>query len=374
MSKKKKSSPLVEVINLKTGKFSQERIAYEEIHVLKRARSQLSNNQIARLTKIYPLTGSLLNDTLNDWIKGFTYDFHPEREILIWERIAYVLTKHCNQYNLASDERRNTLVRLIDLTNGVECEDRLSKELVLLWKKAAKENLELGKSKSLNPISDKNLTDKEISINPWHNIDHVKLVSAYQKSIKSLELSLEEKDDVLVRLVRLMEGEEPQDFLSKKLQYLLTTNNKDSKGRKGQSKFRQALIKVYQGTCAITGCDEESALEAAHIIRYSDAGTNHPSNGMLLRADIHTLFDKSLLSVNPQNYEVIVSPKLLGTSYTELNATVRTILNRQRWNAGFSIITEANTNGGMRVSASASKNVRSIDNKRSSFISDINHS
>ena len=42
-------------------------------------------------------------------------------------------------------------------------------------------------------------------------------------------------------------------------------------------------------------------------------------------------------------------------------ATVRTILNRQRWNAGFSIITEANTNGGMRVSASASKNVRSID-------------
>ena len=116
-----------------------------------------------------------------------------------------------------------------------------------------------------------------------------------------------------------MEGEEPQDFLSKKLQYLLATNNKDSKGRKGQSKFRQALIKVYQGTCAITGCDEESALEAAHIIRYSDVGTNHPSNGMLLRADVHTLFDKSLLSVNPQNYEVIVSPKLLGTSYTKLN-------------------------------------------------------
>ena len=42
-------------------------------------------------------------------------------------------------------------------------------------------------------------------------------------------------------------------------------------------------------------------------------------------------------------------------------AKVRTILNRQRWNAGFSIITEANTNGGMRVSASASKNVRSIE-------------
>ena len=58
---------------------------------------------------------------------------------------------------------------------------------------------------------------------------------------------------------------------------------------------------------------------------------------------------------------------LLGTGlFVGVNAlldtaTVRTILNRQRWNAGFSIITEANTNGGMRVSASASKNVRSID-------------
>jgi len=48
-------------------------------------------------------------------------------------------------------------------------------------------------------------------------------------------------------------------------------------------------------------------------------------------------------------------------------ATVRTILNRQWWNAGFSIITEANTNGGMRVSASASKNVRSIDIENISY-------
>ena len=52
-------------------------------------------------------------------------------------------------------------------------------------------------------------------------------------------------------------------------------------------------------------------------------------------------------------------PKELFYSLS-LPATVRTILNRQRWNAGFSIITEANTNGGMRVSASVSKNVRSI--------------
>jgi len=54
-------------------------------------------------------------------------------------------------------------------------------------------------------------------------------------------------------------------------------------------------------------------------------------------------------------------PPFLSLHFVEFFiSTVRTILNRQRWNAGFSIITEANTNGGMRVSASASKNVRSI--------------
>ena len=51
---------------------------------------------------------------------------------------------------------------------------------------------------------------------------------------------------------------------------------------------------------------------------------------------------------------------VVGSNILGLKTTVRTILNRQWWNAGFSIITEANTNGGMRVSASASKNVRSI--------------
>ena len=59
----------------------------------------------------------------------------------------------------------------------------------------------------------------------------------------------------------------------------------------------------------------------------------------------------------PYSSQYFYSEKLTSQ---RLTTTVRTILNRQRWNAGFSIITEANTNGGMRVSASVSKNVRSI--------------
>jgi hypothetical protein len=61
-------------------------------------------------------------------------------------------------------------------------------------------------------------------------------------------------------------------------------------GRRGQQVFRQRLLDIY-GTCLVTGCDAEGVLEAAHIQPYRGAGTFLESNGLLLRADIHTLFD-----------------------------------------------------------------------------------
>ncbi|MBD2054613.1 hypothetical protein H6F88_00965 [Oculatella sp. FACHB-28] len=49
--------------------------------------------------------------------------------------------------------------------------------------------------------------------------------------------------------------------------------------RQGQSQFRQELITAYKGKCAISGCDVEQALEAAHIIPYNGIQTNNTSNG-----------------------------------------------------------------------------------------------
>jgi HNH endonuclease len=69
--------------------------------------------------------------------------------------------------------------------------------------------------------------------------------------------------------------------------------------RRGQEKFRKDLLYNYGGRCAITNCNVTSVLEAAHIRPYSDGGLTHPSNGILLRSDIHTLFDLDLLSINP---------------------------------------------------------------------------
>lgn len=85
--------------------------------------------------------------------------------------------------------------------------------------------------------------------------------------------------------------------------------------RKGQPMFRKSLLKAYQKTCAISGCKLEPILEAAHIHPYKGDHTNFTANGLLLRADIHTLFDLNFLSVNAASLLVEISPELLGTEY-----------------------------------------------------------
>ena len=68
--------------------------------------------------------------------------------------------------------------------------------------------------------------------------------------------------------------------------------------RRGQPKFRSELLKAYGMRCAVTGCEVISVLEAAHIISYLGSDTNHVTNGILLRADIHTLYDLGDLRID----------------------------------------------------------------------------
>jgi hypothetical protein len=91
--------------------------------------------------------------------------------------------------------------------------------------------------------------------------------------------------------------------------------------RQGQPEFRNQLIQAYGGRCAITDCDAIDALEAAHISPYLGPKTNHVSNGLLLRADIHTLFDRSLLSIDDERMTVIIHVDLKSTTYRNLDGT-----------------------------------------------------
>ena len=104
------------------------------------------------------------------------------------------------------------------------------------------------------------------------------------------------------------------------------------KARRGQSKFRRDLLNAYNCKCAITGCAVDSVLEAAHISPYLGKHTNLVGNGILLRADIHMLFDLGLLGFNCQ-YTVIVSKELEGSAYWQYNGKPISYLpdNRNHW-------------------------------------------
>ncbi|QRD62796.1 HNH endonuclease (plasmid) [Xanthomonas citri pv. citri] len=87
--------------------------------------------------------------------------------------------------------------------------------------------------------------------------------------------------------------------------------------RQGQWLFRAKLLDAYDKRCAISGCTAIEVLEAAHILPYRGEHTNRLDNGLLLRADIHTLFDYQLLWITPE-HTVALAPSLLATDYAAL--------------------------------------------------------
>mgnify|MGYP001032738397 CR=1 FL=1 len=96
-----------------------------------------------------------------------------------------------------------------------------------------------------------------------------------------------------------------------------------SKVRKGQNAFRMRLLSAYSNRCAVTGVGAEVCLEAAHIDPYSQDQNHDVSNGILLRADIHALFDANLLSINT-DFRIVISTRLKeiageGCEYLDLN-------------------------------------------------------
>lgn len=87
--------------------------------------------------------------------------------------------------------------------------------------------------------------------------------------------------------------------------------------RRGQRTFRQTLRSRYGNQCMITGCQLLDIIEAAHISPYRGEADNHPENGLLLRADLHTLFDLDLLGIHPESLQVQFHPAAKAAGYHE---------------------------------------------------------
>lgn len=71
------------------------------------------------------------------------------------------------------------------------------------------------------------------------------------------------------------------------------------KVRIGQGAFRLSVIDAYNKRCAITGEKTLPVLEAAHIKPFAESGPNQTTNGLLLRSDMHKLFDNGYITVTP---------------------------------------------------------------------------
>jgi putative restriction endonuclease len=95
--------------------------------------------------------------------------------------------------------------------------------------------------------------------------------------------------------------------------------------RLGQGAFRVVITELYERQCALTDGKVLPALDAAHIVPYGDGGTHSKSNGILLRKDIHSVFDAGYATVDP-DYRFVVSDRVRqvfnnGTEYLRLHGT-----------------------------------------------------
>lgn len=82
-----------------------------------------------------------------------------------------------------------------------------------------------------------------------------------------------------------------------------------ARARLGQGAFRVLVTEAYGKRCAVTGEKTLPVLEAAHIKPYACDGPHRVQNGLLLRSDLHKLFDLGYVTVTP-DLHVEVSSKL----------------------------------------------------------------
>ena len=94
------------------------------------------------------------------------------------------------------------------------------------------------------------------------------------------------------------------------------------KVRQGQTMFRKNMLVLYGAECAVSGYTPNEVLDAAHIIPYAESEDHDLGNGLLLRSDLHNLFDDGLLRINPDHMVVELSRQLIRSPYQDLHGQV----------------------------------------------------
>jgi hypothetical protein len=85
--------------------------------------------------------------------------------------------------------------------------------------------------------------------------------------------------------------------------------------RRGQGPFRKALLERFGSVCAISGEQPCEVLEAAHLYSYATAGHHDVlKGGLLLRRDLHALFDCFLIGIDPDTWTVRLGDSIRGSA------------------------------------------------------------
>ena len=118
--------------------------------------------------------------------------------------------------------------------------------------------------------------------------------------------------------------------------------------RLGQGTFRIMVTDAYERRCALTSEKTLPALDAAHIKPYAEADGHTISNGILMRRDLHALFDKGYITINP-TFEIEVSRKIKeefenGRDYYRLHGNKIRIPIKAEYNPSKEFIDWHNTN------------------------------
>lgn len=92
------------------------------------------------------------------------------------------------------------------------------------------------------------------------------------------------------------------------------------KSRPVQGQFRNALLQEYGERCVLTGCSTLQALEAAHVLPHNGSTIrDQTDNGLLLRRDLHSMFDALLWSIEPASSTVRLAKRLSDKNYEYLD-------------------------------------------------------
>ena len=212
-----------------------------------------------------------------------------------------------------------SFVRYLDMTaseawstfglgNGVESKDALVQKITAFAEKRAK-----GYVASSDPIIGCIELSDVVTLDDDSFLDPEEAGHPFPRQIVKLKY-FSEPDQLALQLGRatnrtasfaLVEGD-PNHKLARR------------KERKGQSLFRQDVLRNYGYRCCVLGEGIVELLEAAHIQPFINERSNHAQNGVCLRVDLHRLFDEGLLMIT-DDHRLRVSSKLDDTSYAALD-------------------------------------------------------